>query len=103
MTKFFTRYVMADRSAAGVLLFGLAFALTALTAIAAHGQVTAEGTAFGVNSYTSGSQAHASVAMDAGGDFVIVWDSGYLGNSAGRLGRRSVRPALRRQRLTGWN
>lgn len=31
---------------------------------------------FQVNTYTPGSQYHASVGMDAGGDFVVAWSSG---------------------------
>lgn len=52
-----------------------------LIAAPALAQVSADGDAFSVNTYTSGSQAHPSVAMDDDGDFVIVWDSGYLGIS----------------------
>ncbi len=34
-----------------------------------------EGSAFLVNTYTSGNQTHPSVAMDATGDFVVAWES----------------------------
>ncbi len=37
---------------------------------------TAQGTAFRVNTYTTGAQFLSSVAMDAAGDFVITWTSG---------------------------
>jgi len=36
---------------------------------------TAQGSAFEVNTYTTGQQNATSVAMDAGGDFVISWQS----------------------------
>jgi hypothetical protein len=50
---------------------------------------TPSGTEFLVNTYTSGSQSGPSVAMNAGGDFVIAWDS-YLqdGSSSGIFGQR---------------
>src|SRR5262249_39650090 len=38
---------------------------------------TPEGSEFRVNSYTTGHQDGGRVAMDATGDFVITWDSGY--------------------------
>jgi hypothetical protein len=37
--------------------------------------------AFPINSYTSGSQYGTSVAMDAGGDFVVTWQSAYQDGS----------------------
>lgn len=36
---------------------------------------TAQGTAFKVNSYTTGNQSDPTVAMDASGDFAIAWES----------------------------
>lgn len=36
-----------------------------------------------VNTYTTGDQASASVAMDAAGDFVVAWASGQDGSSTG--------------------
>jgi hypothetical protein len=36
---------------------------------------TARGAQFQVNTYTTGDQRNASVAMDAGGSFVVVWES----------------------------
>src|SRR6185436_11385497 len=42
---------------------------------------------FRVNTYTTGSQGDASVASDANGNFVVVWDSVYQSYS-GAFGRR---------------
>src|SRR6185436_18059133 len=44
---------------------------------------------FGVNSYTTNMQEFASVASDASGDFVVVWDSSTQdGSSGGIFGQR---------------
>jgi hypothetical protein len=44
---------------------------------------------FRVNSYTTGSQARPWVALDAGGNFVVVWQSyGQDGNGYGIFGQR---------------
>jgi hypothetical protein len=46
-------------------------------------------TEFQVNTYTSGTQAYPSVAIDDDGDFVVVWSSfGQDGSSYGVFGRR---------------
>ena len=42
---------------------------------------TALGSEFQVNTYTTGSQNTPSIAMDAAGDFVVVWQSGPAGGS----------------------
>jgi hypothetical protein len=39
------------------------------------GPVVAEGPDFRVNTYTTGNQAYPATAMDADGDFVVVWQS----------------------------
>jgi hypothetical protein len=47
------------------------------------------GDAFRVNSYTSGSQIYSKVAMDADGDFVVIWNSaGQDGSSYGVYAQR---------------
>ena len=46
-----------------------------------------QGSEFRVNTYTTGSQGDASVASDANGNFVVVWDSVYQSYS-GAFGRR---------------
>ncbi|MBI1348038.1 hypothetical protein GC163_17330 [bacterium] len=47
------------------------------------------GSEFRVNTFTTGAQAEPSVAMDADGNFVIVWQSyGQDGSSAGLYGQR---------------
>src|SRR5690349_3284452 len=43
---------------------------------------------FHVNSFTTGGQLHPAVAMDAAGDFVIVWDSPQDGSNLGIVGKR---------------
>jgi hypothetical protein len=43
---------------------------------------------FLVNSYTSGPQTFPKVAMDADGDFVVVWESGHDGAPNGIFGQR---------------
>ena len=44
---------------------------------------------FRVNTYTTGGQSRPSAAMDAGGNFVIVWQSyGQDGSNLGNFGRR---------------
>ncbi|MBI1346250.1 hypothetical protein GC163_08160 [bacterium] len=49
----------------------------------------AQGGEFRVNSFTSGQQLYSSVAMDADGDFVVVWSSnGQDGQSYGIYGQR---------------
>ncbi len=49
----------------------------------------AQGDEFQVNSYTTGWQTYPSVAMDADGDFVVVWESfGQDGDNTGIYGRR---------------
>jgi hypothetical protein len=48
-----------------------------------------QGSEFRANSYTAGSQSKASVAMDAGGGFLVVWQSsGQDGDAGGVFGRR---------------
>jgi hypothetical protein len=48
-----------------------------------------QGSEFQVNSYTTGFQTTPSVASDAGGNFVVVWDSlGQDGSSYGVFGQR---------------
>jgi hypothetical protein len=49
-----------------------------------------QGGEFRVNSYTTGSQHLASVASDANGDFVVVWEgsSSQDGNASGIFGKR---------------
>jgi hypothetical protein len=50
---------------------------------------TPQGAEFRVNSYTTGAQTLASVASDASGNFVVVWESlGQDGSSQGIFGRR---------------
>jgi hypothetical protein len=49
---------------------------------------SAIGAQFEVNSYTTGSQAHPRVAVEADGDFVVVWDS--LGSSGGDTDVHSI-------------
>jgi len=47
------------------------------------------GSEFAVNSYTTGSQYHQSVAATPSGDFVVVWQStGQDGDASGIVGRR---------------
>ena len=49
----------------------------------------AQGSEFPVNTYTTGHQTFASVAMDSDGDFVVVWESyGQDGSSSGIYGQR---------------
>jgi hypothetical protein len=49
----------------------------------------AVGAEFRANSYTTGSQAAPAVAFDAGGNFVVVWESlGQDGNGTGVFGHR---------------
>ena len=49
----------------------------------------AQGSEFPVNTYTTGSQSSPSVAMDADGDFVVVWESyGQDGDGYGIYGQR---------------
>ncbi|MBI1345433.1 hypothetical protein GC163_04010 [bacterium] len=49
----------------------------------------AQGSEFQVNTYTTGSQTFAAVAMDADGDFVISWHSnGVDGNGSGIVAQR---------------
>lgn len=43
---------------------------------------------FRVNTYTAGSQARPSVAVDAAGDFAVVWDSGQDGSGYGVYAQR---------------
>jgi hypothetical protein len=47
-----------------------------------------QGGQFQVNTYTTGDQRNASVAVEAGGDFVVVWDS--LGSDGTDSSYRSV-------------
>src|SRR5699024_6024784 len=51
---------------------------------------TADGTAFRVNTTTTGDQADSAVAMDAAGDFVVSWTdlSGADGDGWGVFARR---------------
>jgi hypothetical protein len=51
---------------------------------------TAQGAEFQVNTYTTGDQSQASVAISADGDFLVVWESGYGqdGNQGGIYGQR---------------
>ncbi len=44
---------------------------------------------FKVNSYTTGVQSHSSVAVDPGGNMVIVWEGEGQGDDMGVFGRRS--------------
>jgi hypothetical protein len=65
----------------------------ALVACALSGAVWAEvtplGNEFRANTYTTGSQAPCSVASDAAGNFVVVWQSyGQDGSNSGIFGRR---------------
>ena len=47
------------------------------------------GTEFLVNTYTTDDQEHAAIAMDAAGNFVVVWDSyGQDGSEEGIFGQR---------------
>jgi hypothetical protein len=49
---------------------------------------TAVGPEFQVNTYTPGSQQYAAVAIDANGDYIVVWHGGGPGNSFGIFGQR---------------
>jgi hypothetical protein len=50
---------------------------------------TPRGNEFRVNTYTTGGQRHADVAMDAAGNFVVVWESpDQDGHQAGVFGQR---------------
>jgi len=46
------------------------------------------GSEFRINSYTTGLQAGPSVASDASGNFVVVWNGNGQGDDAGLFGRR---------------
>jgi hypothetical protein len=46
------------------------------------------GSEFRVNSFTTGGQRHAAVAMDPAGDFVVVWESGRDGSGDGVYAQR---------------
>ena len=49
----------------------------------------AQGSEFRVNTYASDAQSNPSVAMDAGGDFVVTWESyGQDGSGSGVYGQR---------------
>jgi RHS repeat-associated protein len=50
---------------------------------------TAQGSEFQINTYTTNDQAYPSVAMDATGDFIVAWQSGYQdGSGYGVYARR---------------
>jgi S-layer family protein len=46
------------------------------------------GAEFRVNAYSTGAQRFPSVAFDAAGNFVVVWDSAHDGDAGGVFGRR---------------
>src|SRR5262249_46926165 len=48
----------------------------------------AQGGEFRVNTYTTGAQEFPAVAMDAAGDFVVVWDSPQDGSDTGIYAQR---------------
>ena len=56
-----------------------------------------QGGEFRVNTYTTGDQAAPNVAMDAGGNFVIVWESWPI-NGTGQLGQDGDGPGVYAQR-----
>src|SRR6185436_13069465 len=48
-----------------------------------------DGSEFQVNAFTTGNEAHPSIAADASGNFVVVWESyGEDGSNVGVFGRR---------------
>src|SRR5262249_23799433 len=47
-----------------------------------------QGGEFRVNTYTTGTQGHAAVAADGGGNFVVVWDGAGPGDDSGVVGQR---------------
>jgi len=49
---------------------------------------TPQGGEFRVNTYTTGTQGHAAVAADGGGNFVVVWDGAGPGDDSGVFGQR---------------
>ena len=61
---------MTSRVAVAVLLV--------LAAGSAYAELTPAGPELQVNTYTTGSQFGPDVAMDASGNFVVVWQSGFL-------------------------
>ena len=72
-----SNFAFLDHSFAAGLLGSLTIAMQALGA-------TPLGSEFQVNTYTTNSQNNPSVAVDADGDFVVVWESD---ESAGTFAR----------------
>ena len=66
------------------LAVAVSLSVTPLTSYAIE-----EGEPFGVNTYTTGAQRNPNVAMNANGDFVVVWESaGQDGSGLGVFGQR---------------
>ena len=53
----------------------------------------AQGSTFGVNSVTTGSQSGPAIAMDSAGDFVIAWQDGGQAQNPGIYAKPTIRPA----------